>query len=162
MFHHFSHEVAPHQERRWRSGSSRWLYHQQSSALGAAASSPPRAVATTAVGTVLVVGATGSTPTTAAVRGHEACLLPCHGPCSASNQASSCKGFGPVNGQQHRHSPTPSSPASSSQHREAHLMLARKPLRVCKMREIKVLSFPFSPMEPLFNLRLVSIFSYKI
>lgn len=121
-----SHNV-PH-ERRWRSGSSRWLYQQPSPSLGAGPSSPSRAVATTPAGTVLVVGATGSTSATS-VRGHEACLLPCHGPCSANNQSSSCKGYGATNGQlrHHRHSPTT---AESSHHREAQLMLARKPLRV--------------------------------
>jgi hypothetical protein len=136
-----SHErTSRHHERRWRGGgnSSRWPYNQKHN--DSASSSVPRAVATTAVGTTLVVGVTGPIPGTSTplpVRGHEACLLPCHGPCAASNQASACcKGFGAANNGHHHHSPTPSSPESSPHHREPHLILARKHQRVRK--------FPFS------------------
>ncbi|EFX75386.1 hypothetical protein DAPPUDRAFT_107860 [Daphnia pulex] len=131
-----------HHERRWRGGSSsssRWPYNQKPGNDSASSSSVPRAVATTVAGTTIVVGATAATipgTSTAAllpVRGHEACLLPCHGPCAASNQASSCcKGFAGAasNGHHHHHHPpTPSSPENNPHHRESHLILARKHLR---------------------------------
>lgn len=114
-----------HRERRWRSGSSRWLYQQPSPSLGAGPSSPTRTVTATSAGTLLVVGATN--PAATPVRSHTNVVTRC-GPCSANNQTSSCQGYGTANGQlgHHRHSPT----ASASSHREAQLMLARKPLRV--------------------------------
>ncbi len=138
MFSNSHERPSRHHERRWRGGSSssRWPYSQKPND-SASSSSVPRAVATTVAGTTIVVGATGaaipgtSTPLLP-VRGHEACLLPCHGPCAASNQASSCcKGFaGAANNGHHHHPPTPSSPESGPHHREPHLILARKHLRV--------------------------------
>jgi hypothetical protein len=143
-----SHErPSRHHERRWRGGSSssgsRWPYNQKTGNDSASSSSSvPRAVATTVAGTTIVVGATGvaaaTIPGTSTallpVRGHEACLLPCHGPCAASNQASSCcKGFAGAasNGHHHHHHPpTISSPENNPHHRESHLILARKHLRV--------------------------------
>ena len=124
-----SHErQSRHRERRWRGGrSGRWSYNQTRN--DSASSSVSRAVATTVAGTTLVVGTTGpiaSSATSMPVRGHEACLLPCHGPCAASNQSSSCC-KGAVN---NAHSPTPSSLESRSHHREHHLILARNHVRV--------------------------------
>ena len=47
-------------------------------------------------GCASAVTVTSGSNASAAVRGHEACLMPCHGPCAASNQSSSasCRGFG--------------------------------------------------------------------
>lgn len=128
----FSQERRPRQqERRWRGGTNtRWPYNKKSS--DAASSSVPRAVATTATGTTIITGTTTPVPSTSTpllVRGHEACLLPCHGPCSASNQASSCCNTFTGTANNGHNSPNQSSPENSPHH-QAHLLLARKPLRV--------------------------------
>ncbi|XP_032777367.2 cholecystokinin receptor type A [Daphnia magna] len=118
------------QERRWRGGTNtRWPYNKKSS--DAASSSVPKAVATTATGTTIITGTTTPVPSTSTpllVRGHEACLLPCHGPCSASNQASSCCNTFTGTANNGHNSPNQSSPENSPHH-QAHLLLARKPLR---------------------------------
>jgi hypothetical protein len=72
----------------------------------------------------------------AGIRGHEACLLPCHGPCAASNQISSasCRGFG--RNQERLSSGCSTAAAATEQHppadnyshahSEAHTVLARR------------------------------------
>lgn len=85
---------------------------------------------------------TGSTSSAVAVavgiRGHEACLLPCHGPCAASNQISSasCRGFGRNQERLSSGCSTaaavaaatehPSADNYSHAHSEAHTVLARR------------------------------------
>ena len=75
-------------------------------------------------------GGGGGGSSAPSVRGHEACLLPCHGPCAASNQSSSasCRGF---NRNQDRRSSASSATElggnnySAAAH-EAHVALARR------------------------------------